>query len=443
MTEIASSENCLKSNIDDSPKEDEYQESDNESEIDDNEPGADSDPDSGADSDPDADEPVKKKRGRKSKPKDETDSNEKIQKKRGRKPKVKSEEIEDEKIPKKRGRKPKEKVYSIKELPKAFFEENKNDPLILHIPITSADKNNNNPEPNNNEMMLNYSSYNSVNNETNSNNLIIDKNNIELNNNDLIGMDLNYSSYYPLSESPKQFNFELNSTNLFLPKQDSKEKDIISRDIILPIEEDNKNNRVIKKNLKNIMYEFINANNDKVWPETTNIYCWWCCHPFTWMPCALPEYYKKDKFYVNGCFCSFNCAASYNFSKCDDDIWERYSLLNLMYKKIYNTKFIKINLAPPREILKIFGGYMSIDEFRENAHKNDKTFTVINPPLISIIPKIEENISSSYKAGAKGNISLVNENILNKTQNSLKLKRNKPVTNPNSTLQSFMDLKII
>jgi len=440
MTEIESAENYLKSNIDNSSKEDEYQKSDEE--LSDEELSEESSDESEIeDTGLDTNEPVKKKRGRKSKPKDEIDFSEKIQKKRGRKPKVKSTEIEDEKIPKKRGRKPKEKVYSVKELPKSFFEENKNDPLILHIPITSSHKNNNNPEPNNNEMILNYSSYNLENN----NNLnILDTNNVEPNNNDLIGLDINYSSYYPLNESPVQFNFELNSTNLFLNKKESdKEKNIVTRDIILPIEEDNKNNRVIKKNLKNIMYEFINANNDKVWPETTNVYCWWCCHPFTWMPCALPEYYKKDKFYVNGCFCTFNCTASYNFSKCDDDIWERYSLLNLMYKKIYNTKFIKINLAPPREILKIFGGYMSIDEFRENAHKNDKTFTVINPPLISIIPKIEENISNSYKTGAKGNISLVNENILNKTQNSLKLKRNKPVTNPNNTLQSFMDLKII
>ena len=111
-----------------------------------------------------------------------------------------------------------------------------------------------------------------------------------------------------------------------------------------------------------------------------------------------------------------------------------------MYKKLYNEKFIKINLAPPREILKIFGGYMTIEEFRENSYKNDKTFIVVKPPLISIIPKIEENINN--KVG-KNNLSNVNENILTKTQNTLKLKRNKPVTNPNSTLQSFMDLKII
>ena len=206
-------------------------------------------------------------------------------------------------------------------------------------------------------------------------------------------------------------------------------------------EDDEKTNKMIKKKLKNILYEFINANNDKIWPEKTNIYCWWCCHPFNVMPCALPEYYKKDKFYVNGCFCSFNCCASYNFSKNDDNVWERYSLLNLMYKKMYDKKFVKINLAPPREILKIFGGYMTIDEFRENSYKNDKTYVVVNPPLISIIPKIEENINNISK-NSKNNLPIVNEVILAKTQNSLKLKRNKPVTNPNNTLQSFMDMKI-
>jgi hypothetical protein len=207
-------------------------------------------------------------------------------------------------------------------------------------------------------------------------------------------------------------------------------------------EDEIKTNKIIKKNLRNIMYEFINSNADKTWPDSTNTYCWWCCHPFTGAPCALPELYRKEKFYVSGCFCSFNCTASYNFSKNDDSMWEKYSLLNLMYKKLYNQKFIKITLAPPRETLKIFGGYMSVEEFRDNSLKNEKMFSVIKPPLISIIPKIEENIATANK-NVKNNTLNINENILNKTQSNLKLKRNKPITNPNSTLQSFMDLKII
>jgi len=197
---------------------------------------------------------------------------------------------------------------------------------------------------------------------------------------------------------------------------------------------------MIKKNLRNIMYQFINSNTEKKWPESTNIHCWWCCHAFNDMPCALPEYCNKEKFYVYGCFCSFNCTAAYNFSKNDENMWERYTLLNLMYKKLFNSQFVKISCSPPRETLKIFGGYLSIEEFRENCLKNDKTYILIKPPLISIIPKIEENMN--YKSNKINNLQ-VNENILNKTHNSLKLKRNKPITNPNNTLQSFMDLKII
>ena len=372
------------------------------------------------------DEPIKKKRGRKCKVKEEIV--EKIQKKRGRKPKIKDEN-KVEKIPKKRGRKPKEKVYSVKEIPKTFFEENKNETLILHLPIKTSDKIDlNDPLPdikkNNNYQIneeKNFSLYEN-NSDIYNNNLLTQVNLIESN------YTSNLFDYDENDENDNLFNYNITDINQPLNQP------------LYDIEE-NKNNRINKKNLKNIMYEFINANNDKTWPEKTNIYCWWCCHPFIWMPCALPEYYKKDKFYVNGCFCSFNCASSYNFSKNNDNIWERYSLLNLMYKKIYNNpKLIKINLAPPRETLKIFGGYLTIEEFRENMIKNDKSFTVINPPLISIIPKIEENMINKL---TKNSYPLINETILNKTQNSLKLKRNKPLTNLNSTLQSFMDLKIV
>lgn len=348
----------------------------------------------------------KKKRGRKCKPKEETVVIEKIQKKRGRKPKIKDQE-EIDKIPKKRGRKPKEKIYSVKEFPKSFFEENKNETLILHLPIKITDTNNeNNPLPSYNN---NYSIYDE------------ESDIYKVNNDDLL---------------PTQYDF-LSDEKINISIDDNYEP----IDKKLEEEDEQKTNKIIKKNLRNILYEFINANNDKIWPDSTNIHCWWCCHQFNGVPCALPEYYKKEKFYVNGCFCSFNCSASYNFSKNDDNMWERYSLLNLMYKKLYNRNFVKINLAPPRETLKIFGGYLSIEEFRENCYKNEKIYTVVKPPLISIIPKIEENIISSKNI--KNNFPMVNENILNKTQSSLKLKRSKPVTNPNNTLQSFMDLKII
>ncbi len=417
---IESKEEITESYISD---EDDYSEEDDLSEEDDSE--------------------KKSKRGRKPKQKDESDEGDKEVKKRGRKPKQKDES--EEKVPKKRGRKPKEKVYSVKELPKSFYEENKNETLILHLPIKLNDKIlQEEPVPNKSSQQFYSIDETFIEEEPKSSSLLATQVNfLEKNvavfdmkikpfslqdDEDLINEKIVFTKSEKGDNVTKDIDLEENLGT------DSKNKYFTDRD-------DFKINKVLKKNLKNIMYEFIHSNSEKVWPESTNIHCYWCCHSFGNTPTCLPEYFKKGKFYVSGCFCSFNCAASYNFSKNDEDIWERYSLLNLMYKKMYNQNFIRIPLAPPREVLKTFGGYLSIDEYRESLMKMDKMFNVIKPPLVAIIPKIEENILSvkNQKAGPP----IINQTILNKTQSQLKLKRSKPVTNPNNTLQSFMDLKII
>ena len=46
-------------------------------------------------------------------------------------------------------------------------------------------------------------------------------------------------------------------------------------------------------------------------------------------------------------------------------MWERYSLLNHLYSQIYDTPDLTVKLAPPRQSLKIFGGKLTIDEFRD------------------------------------------------------------------------------
>lgn len=386
-------------------------------------------------------EKVPKKRGRKPKnmiieeqnndtkeEKEKDEEVEKVPKKRGRKPKFKPEEVV-EKIPKKRGRKPKEKVYSVKELPKTFYEENKNETLILHLPINIEEKNNEPMPLSDNNNNLNIMDENNNNNQIETFNLptqinfLEDNINIQEHNN----MEINNFTNNIKSEIK-----EIKQDNNLIENNSEKAWQI----------DEKNNNKVLKKNLRNILYEFMDSNKEKVWPDKTNISCWWCCHKFDNVPCSLPYSYKKEKFYVRGVFCTFNCAASYNFSLNDDNVYERYSLLNLMYKKLYYRKFIKINLSPPRESLKLFGGYLSIEEFRENSLSNDKLFNLIDPPLISIIPKIEESVNhnKSFNNTLKLN---VNENILQKTQDTLKLKRNKPVYNPNSSLQTFMDLKII
>lgn len=242
------------------------------------------------------------------------------------------------------------------------------------------------------------------------------------------------------NKSPKPYdinNSKLHSNTFDNPiEEDSMEiglkKESIIEELVVPIGENvndqnmNSDKYVLKKSVYNIMYEFMDANRRDEWPMSTHIYCMWCCHSFEWTPCALPWKYLDGKFYVKGNFCSFNCASAHNFREKNNDIqmWERNSLLNLMYKKIYNKDFVKIKPAPPKEVLKIFGGFMSIDDYRKTFIMNKNEYKIIDPPMISLVPQIEENtIEERYTKTDS------NEN--------LRLKRNKPLTDNMNTLNKF------
>lgn len=144
--------------------------------------------------------------------------------------------------------------------------------------------------------------------------------------------------------------------------------------------------KLISKKISNLMPEFINFKDNKYF--RTDILCWNCCHKFDNMPCGIPYKYEDEIFHVKGIFCSFNCALRYNYeSKFNEsDIQERESLLNLMYKKIHDVKEADISYAPIKETLVEFGGLLSIKDFR----KNSKSYTLVYPPMMSIIPQLEE-----------------------------------------------------
>lgn len=125
-----------------------------------------------------------------------------------------------------------------------------------------------------------------------------------------------------------------------------------------------------KSNLKLslVLDKYRGPKNEKFeWPETTEIYCWWCCHPFECSPTTLPYKFDemRNRFKVMGIFCSWPCAKSYAH---DDSsvLSSTYSMLNLteFTRQIYGHT-IRIPCAPPRQALKIFGGNMTIKEFRE------------------------------------------------------------------------------
>ena len=141
-------------------------------------------------------------------------------------------------------------------------------------------------------------------------------------------------------------------------------------------------------NLKIPLIDYKNGN--QIIPEKTNVCCWWCTYNFDTIPIYIPEIYHDNKYYVFGCFCSFNCAAAYNLNMNDYKIKDRNSLLMNMalyiYKKNINDKFI---IAPNREILDKFGGPLSINEYRKNFKSCSKEYRLIIPPMSSIIPSVE------------------------------------------------------
>ena len=145
-----------------------------------------------------------------------------------------------------------------------------------------------------------------------------------------------------------------------------------------------KKDKYINKKVKDILVQFDDFNKIQQWPFSIDIKCWWCCHNFENTPCGIPIKLENNTFYVYGCFCSFNCALTYNFNTNDDKKWERAGLINLLYNKTYNISDdieTELNYAPNRECLKDFGGYLTIEKFRiqNNTAYNLKLSTnVIN-----------------------------------------------------------------
>lgn len=183
----------------------------------------------------------------------------------------------------------------------------------------------------------------------------------------------------------------------------------------------------INKNVERKQYlcklNIVDLNNeDIIWSDKTDIACWWCCHKFDTIPIGLAEKYINNTFYVQGCFCSFNCAQSYNVNLHDSKIWDRYALLNFMKSKIDNRLDIEsIIAAPPRQALKMFGGPIGIEEFRMNSIALTKQYSYLLPPMIPIFGVLDE----------------IPRNQISK--NNFKLKRTKPLISYNNNLLQMMN----
>lgn len=110
-----------------------------------------------------------------------------------------------------------------------------------------------------------------------------------------------------------------------------------------------------------VLEKFIEGTKES-WPEKTDLLCWWCCHEFNTMPLPCPVKYDsiRNRYSVNGVFCSWGCVSAYSI--------EKYTSLGLVYQLrnriLPNLVNNDIYISPSRYCLKKFGGYMDIEQFR-------------------------------------------------------------------------------
>jgi len=193
------------------------------------------------------------------------------------------------------------------------------------------------------------------------------------------------------NESNDESKFTTDHLMIELKKKDNIIKKL--RETLINVKKNSYNNSDISGNAKSKLINMkllnINKNNELIIVDKTDVACWWCAHNFNCMPCFIPERYCDDKYYVFGCFCTYSCAMAYNLNMNDYRVSVRTSLIKKLCTEIFGNANVKS--APPKELLIMFGGDMSIDDFRNQSLINKKEFKIKIPPMIPLLMSVEEN----------------------------------------------------
>ena len=212
----------------------------------------------------------------------------------------------------------------------------------------------------------------------------------------------------------------------------------------------NKYTLQINNNDKNIEKKNIAASkkiiNDKLrelalqlhndYPSGKKSDCFWCTYYFDNPPIYIPARQRQDSIEVYGCFCSPQCAVAYLGKENIDSTtyWERYSLLNNVYGKIYGQNNIKP--APdPFYILDKYYGNLTIQEYRQMLN-NSKILMIIEKPLTKVFPELHEENFEIPPVFTSMHIKK-DKSVSNK----LRLKRNKPLDSKTTVLNKTFNFK--
>ncbi len=140
--------------------------------------------------------------------------------------------------------------------------------------------------------------------------------------------------------------------------------------------------------------------------------CFWCTCDFDNPVIYIPKFELNGCYQCYGCFCSPECATSYLFNEQIDSSmkFERYSLLNYLYCKIYDYKK-NIKPAPnPFYTLAKYHGNLTINEYR-SLFNTERFIIIVDKPLSRNLPELHED-NDDFLFNNNDNNMLFNNNDL-------------------------------
>jgi hypothetical protein len=189
------------------------------------------------------------------------------------------------------------------------------------------------------------------------------------------------------------------------------------------------------------LVQYKDSSEVKTIPTSSDAACFWCCHTFTNRPVVLPVRDTGEHLIVMGNFCCPECACSYLFDMRQDahTRWEQLSLLYRVYGEVCRGN---IHPAPHRTMLTLFGGCLSIEQYRKMIQSHKVRVDIHLPPMVSILSTMDTKPIDFYDSSLTKNVNETVTERLQKAEEVLRLRRTKPLKAWESTLDACINLKI-
>lgn len=223
-----------------------------------------------------------------------------------------------------------------------------------------------------------------------------------------------------VTETPVVFSLKIKEDDVVKQEISAADSQTNYADILNSVEISRVSNNFNTELLKSVLDKVVA---DRYSSQTS---CFWCCHKFAWSPVHLPVSYDayKNIYTCEGYYCSPECclASIYGDNRTSDSMkWNRHSLLRHLYADMYTDR--TLSPSPPRTLLRMFGGPLDIEQYREYSFGDNNIILSELHPIRLVFPSM--NVQAPLRDIRKY-VSLSSEAV-EKASEQLRLRRTKPV----------------